>query len=95
MVIRSLLERYAHFAAAPAPASDAAKTYAAESQLDSQSAARIQLMELLPANSSLKSSPIAVDLNLTQREQQVLNLLTDGLSNSQIGESLHLSPSYY
>lgn len=31
-------------------------------------------------------------LSLTQREQQVLNLLTQGLSNSQIGQKLHLSP---
>ncbi|MGR3273916.1 response regulator transcription factor [Acaryochloris marina NIES-2412] len=31
-------------------------------------------------------------LNLTQREQQVLLLLTEGLSNAQIGEQLHLSP---
>ncbi|WP_341732987.1 response regulator transcription factor [Microcoleus sp. EPA2] len=30
--------------------------------------------------------------NLTQREQQVLNLLTEGLSNIQIGLELHLSP---
>ncbi|WP_299410376.1 response regulator transcription factor [Acaryochloris sp. IP29b_bin.148] len=31
-------------------------------------------------------------LDLTQREQQVLSLLTEGLSNAQIGEQLHLSP---
>lgn len=91
-VIRSLLERYAHFAASPAPSSDGGQTYTAESQGNSQLVSPIQLMELLPASSSLRSSPIAVDLNLTQREQQVLNLLTDGLSNAQIGESLHLSP---
>ena len=30
--------------------------------------------------------------SLTEREQQVLNLLTQGLSNSQIGQNLHLSP---
>jgi len=29
--------------------------------------------------------------NLTQREQEVLNLLTEGLSNQQIGDALHLS----
>ncbi|WP_448563394.1 response regulator transcription factor [Trichothermofontia sp.] len=29
---------------------------------------------------------------LTQREQDVLDLLAEGLSNSQIGEQLHLSP---
>ena len=31
-------------------------------------------------------------LNLTQREQDVLSVLADGLSNVQIGEHLHLSP---
>lgn len=31
-------------------------------------------------------------LDLTHREQEVLILLTDGLSNAQIGEHLHLSP---
>jgi DNA-binding NarL/FixJ family response regulator len=31
-------------------------------------------------------------LHLTQREQQVLELLTTGLSNSEIGNKLHLSP---
>ncbi len=31
-------------------------------------------------------------LNLTQREQDVLKVLADGLSNVQIGEHLHLSP---
>ncbi len=31
-------------------------------------------------------------LDLTQREQEVLNVLTEGISNAQIGERLHLSP---
>jgi DNA-binding NarL/FixJ family response regulator len=31
-------------------------------------------------------------LHLSEREQEVLQLLTDGLSNAQIGDSLHLSP---
>ena len=31
-------------------------------------------------------------LDLTQREQEVLNVLTEGLSNAQIGDRLHLSP---
>ncbi|MBD2022111.1 response regulator transcription factor [Leptolyngbya sp. FACHB-36] len=33
-----------------------------------------------------------VALNLTQREQDVLKVLTTGLSNMQIGDHLHLSP---
>jgi len=31
-------------------------------------------------------------LQLTNREQGVLRLLSDGLSNAQIGDRLHLSP---
>lgn len=31
-------------------------------------------------------------VNLTDREQEVLQLLADGLSNAQIGDQLHLSP---
>ncbi|MFO7029337.1 DNA-binding response regulator [Limnospira fusiformis CCALA 023] len=31
------------------------------------------------------------NIHLTEREQQVLNLLTEGLSNIKIGDSLHLS----
>jgi len=40
------------------------------------------------------ASPISPSnlLHLTQREQQVLELLTTGLSNSEIGNKLHLSP---
>jgi len=34
----------------------------------------------------------ASDLNLTKREQEVLDLLTTGLSNAEIGNALHLSP---
>lgn len=33
----------------------------------------------------------AVTIHLTEREQQVLNLLAEGLSNAKIGDSLHLS----
>ncbi|MBD1905802.1 response regulator transcription factor [Funiculus sociatus GB2-A5] len=39
------------------------------------------------------SPPVAsVILNLTQREQEVLDQLTKGLSNGDIGNKLHLSP---
>lgn len=33
-----------------------------------------------------------LELGLTEREQEVLNLLAEGLSNIQIGDRLHLSP---
>lgn len=41
-----------------------------------------------------KHTPIASTstLNLTQREQEVLALISAGLSNNQIGDQLHLSP---
>lgn len=39
---------------------------------------------------AIASSPNAVEL--TKREQQVLDLLTTGLSNGEIGNKLHLSP---
>jgi DNA-binding NarL/FixJ family response regulator len=44
---------------------------------------------------SLSSKPADIatfTLELTQREQEVLNLLAEGHSNSQIGDRLHLSP---
>lgn len=35
---------------------------------------------------------LKVEVELTEREQQVLNLLIEGYSNGQIGDHLHLSP---
>ncbi|MEQ8970549.1 MAG: response regulator transcription factor [Coleofasciculus sp. C1-SOL-03] len=56
--------------------------------------------ETTEATSKSESTPQAIAsptspsnvLRLTQREQQVLELLTTGLSNSEIGNKLHLSP---
>ncbi|MEQ8539100.1 MAG: response regulator transcription factor [Coleofasciculus sp. D1-CHI-01] len=47
--------------------------------------------ESTPRAIASPTSPSNV-LHLTQREQQVLDLLTTGLSNSEIGNKLHLSP---
>ncbi|MGJ3252192.1 MAG: response regulator transcription factor [Elainellaceae cyanobacterium] len=58
---------------------------------------RVQTNELLEENEhhadGSTTAPTAVFiLDLTERERQVLDLLMDGLSNSQIGEHIHLSP---
>lgn len=47
--------------------------------------------QTMPSRESVDTAFISA-LDLTQREQQVLLLLTEGLSNAQIGEQLHLSP---
>jgi DNA-binding NarL/FixJ family response regulator len=46
------------------------------------------------AVSGIEEPPLSANaaLNLTDREQDVLRVLADGLSNIQIGEHLHLSP---
>ncbi|NEO27009.1 MAG: response regulator transcription factor, partial [Kamptonema sp. SIO4C4] len=44
-----------------------------------------------PSAESPQSSHF-IDIELTQREQQVLELLIKGLSNIEIGQTLHLSP---
>jgi len=56
--------------------------------------------EPLPLAESFESSSsnpsrdmaVAIALGLTSREKGVLRLLSDGLSNAQIGDRLHLSP---
>lgn len=46
-----------------------------------------------PANTNLKKDSLAdSQLELTKREQEVLDLLTNGFSNAEIGSNLHLSP---
>ena len=43
-------------------------------------------------NHESRNMAVAIALHLTSREQGVLRLLSDGLSNAQIGDRLHLSP---
>ncbi len=45
---------------------------------------------VLPAQA--KGASLTESLQLTQREQEVLKLLAEGVSNIQIGDRLHLSP---
>jgi DNA-binding NarL/FixJ family response regulator len=44
------------------------------------------------ANSQGATLASLVEVNLTKREREVLKVLAEGLSNVQIGESIHLSP---
>uniref|UniRef100_A0ACD5GXD6 Response regulator n=1 Tax=Desertifilum tharense IPPAS B-1220 TaxID=1781255 RepID=A0ACD5GXD6_9CYAN len=61
--------------------------------IESEWRSRVQITEKYPA----LESPVAEseiqdsDVSLTQREQEVLNLIATGLSNIQIGDHLHLS----
>lgn len=45
-----------------------------------------------PANSALSPEEAGEDFHFTQRETDVLELLTQGLSNTEMGQQLHLSP---
>jgi len=58
-----------------------------------QSELRFSDTDLKPREGSHKTQPSLPEyFKLTQREQEVLNLLTNGLSNIEIGNQLHLSP---
>lgn len=54
-------------------------------------AATAELDRAHPNLALQKSGKPAIDLGLTTREQEVIRLLSEGLSNPQIGERLHLS----
>ncbi|MGL5063432.1 MAG: response regulator transcription factor [Microcoleus sp.] len=93
-VIRSLLDRYALIAQAPSRSPEPEK-------IPSEAVSRVKgkgESNFLTENSETGDrpsgshiSPILIPI-LTPRERQVLDLLTEGLSNIQIGERLHLSP---
>jgi DNA-binding NarL/FixJ family response regulator len=97
-VIRSLLDRYALIAQAPShspkpePTPTEARSRAngqPESDFFTQ---KSNTGDSLRDSSAARASPSQNAPTLTQRERQVLDLLTEGLSNIQIGSTLHLSP---
>jgi len=88
-VIRSLLDRYALIAQAPSRSEPEPTSTEARHRANSHPEANFltQKSKTGDGHSPRPNAP-----NLTQREQQVLDLLTEGLSNIQIGSTLHLSP---
>ncbi|MGB3264891.1 MAG: response regulator transcription factor [Microcoleus sp.] len=88
-VIRSLLDRYALIAQASSRSESESTSTEARHRGNNhpESDFLTQRSETGDGYSPSQNAP-----NLTQREQQVLDLLTEGLSNIQIGDRLHLSP---
>ncbi|HEY9728827.1 MAG TPA: DNA-binding response regulator [Chroococcales cyanobacterium] len=92
-VIRSLLER-AQVIQSELRYSSTEARQTSQLETDSASADRI---DNTPKEAIAKRetgsffAPKDLNINLTQREQQVLDLLTTGLSNAEIGKKLHLS----
>ena len=97
-VIRSLLDRYALIAQAPSrtPEPEPTPTEARSRANDKPEAdfltQKSNTGDSLRDSSASRPSPSQNSPSLTQREQEVLDLLTEGLSNIQIGDRLHLSP---
>ena len=88
-VIRSLLDRYALIAQAPSPPS---KPESTATEPGSRANGRVEANILTQQKSKTADPSIGRNAPpLTQREQEVLDLLTQGLSNIQIGDRLHLS----
>lgn len=57
-----------------------------------QSECRVLISEQSASNTTLKTETSRVLASLSRREQEVLKLLTYGLSNVEIGDKLYLSP---
>ncbi len=97
-VIRSLLDRYALIAQAPSR-SQKPEPMPAEAPSRANGKPETDFLtqksntgDSLRDSSASRASPSQNAPTLTPRERQVLDLLTEGLSNIQIGSRLHLSP---
>lgn len=98
VVIRSLLDRYALIAQAssrsPEPETmpkEARSRVKDKGELDFFTH-KSEIGDSLRDSSASRASSDQNSPSLTEREREVLNLLTEGLSNIQIGDRLHLSP---
>jgi len=97
-VIRSLLDRYALIAQAPSrspelePTPTEARSRANEKAEADFFTQKSNTGDSLRDRSASRASPSQNAPSLTQREREVLDLLTEGLSNIQIGSRLNLSP---
>ena len=96
-VIRSLLDRYALIAQSPSRSPEL-KPMPTEAGIITNGGHEADFStQKSETGDSLRDSSLARGfgsknaLTLTQREQEVLDLLTEGLSNIQIGDRLHLS----
>jgi DNA-binding NarL/FixJ family response regulator len=94
VIIRSLLDRYVLIAQASPQRLSTNDFWEEESNptLDARSRYPVCSIESVISDSWAINASIVTRLGLTEREKDVLNLLSDGLSNAQIGECLHLSP---
>ncbi|MEG4283624.1 DNA-binding response regulator [Microcoleus sp. A006_D1] len=97
-VIRSLLDRYALIAQAPSRSPEP-EQMPAEARSRANGNPEVDFLtqksktgDSLRGSSAARASLHQNALTLTQREQEVLDLVTEGLSNVQIGDRLHLSP---
>ena len=97
-VIRSLLDRYALIAQAPSRSPEPEPTPTeARSRANGKPEAdfftqKPETDDSRRDSSASRTSGSQNAPSLTQREREVLDLLTEGLSNIQIGDRLHLSP---
>jgi len=97
-VIRSLLDRYALIAQAPSRSpepepmpAEAHSTANGKPEADFLTQ-KSETGDSLRNSWAARASPSPNAPKLTQREQEVLDLVTECLSNVQIGDRLHLSP---